>query len=85
MEGMTITFDGEAYESFQAVVANMEGYGVDITLNGEMFDAVLVGPDYAAEDGATVRFIRVLDDEYEISRYPATAIESAVVDLIEVS
>jgi hypothetical protein len=52
---MSISFAGEAYESFQSALDRMRGYGVTITTqNGEVFDAVLVGADGEAEMGDTV-------------------------------
>lgn len=85
MEGMNISFAGEAYETFQGVVRELTGYGVDITLNGETFAAILFGPDEKAEDGATVQFIRVVDEDYRLSSYPFGSIESAVVENIKVA
>jgi len=83
---MVIEYQGEAYESFQQALDAMPGYGVTITLpTGESFDAILLGADNDAEDGATVRFIRAVDDEYDASRYPPEAVESAVTSRIIVS
>ena len=88
MANMNISYCDEAYESFQQAVDAMKGYGVTITVDGEEFNAVLVGADRRPEnnDGASIAFIPVgLTEEYEISAWPASAIRYAVVDKIEVS
>jgi hypothetical protein len=52
---MQISFAGEAYEAFQNLLRQCRGYGVTITTqDGEVFDAVLVGPDLQNEWGDTV-------------------------------
>jgi hypothetical protein len=84
---MLIGYDGEAYETFQRAIASMPGYGVTITpVEGDPFEAVLVGSDPEAEDGATVRYARADED----GNYPPVdeldpdRIESAVVSRIQV-
>lgn len=67
---MTISFAGEAYESFQAwVERGIESlasarYFVQVTEaeSGERFDAWLIGIDREAEMGDTVRIVRNDDD-----------------------
>lgn len=57
---MEIAFNGEAYETFQNVLARLSGLVVEVTPeDGEQydlpFDAQLIGPDLDAEWGDTVR------------------------------
>ena len=84
---MCIEYHGEAYESFRNALDLMHGYGCEITpIEGEPFDAILVGADREADDGATVSFVRNPDDyDYDLRRVPREKIESAVVDHITVS
>ncbi len=62
---MILEFAGEAYETFQDALHKMEGYGVTITpLEGDAFDAELIGPVPDAEWGDTVK-VRRADADWE--------------------
>ena len=63
---MSITFTGEAFETFRAAVTRMilslpgsARYFTQITpAEGEPFDAWLIGVDYDAEMGDTIKIVR---------------------------
>ena len=86
---MCIVFEGEAYESFQNALTRMHGYGCTITpTEGEPFDAILLGPDSDAEDGATIQYLAVdesKDDPYDRTQYAGEDVVSAVVDCITIT
>jgi len=81
---MIIEFAGEAYASFQTAVDRLHEYGVTLTLaGGEVIEAILLGTEYAAEWGDTVRFQRVENGIYDLDE--DRDIESARVERIVVA
>lgn len=84
-DNMVLSFQGESYEHYRDAVDRLPFFGVAILLDGEIFDAILCGADRDADDGAAIKFIRVVEEEYDHTRYPADAVESAVVEKVWVS
>lgn len=84
-DNMVLSFQGESYEHYRDAVDRLPFFGAAILLDGEIFEAILCGADRDADDGATIKFIRVVDEEYDHTRYPADAVESAVVEKVWVS
>lgn len=87
-EGMVIEYLGEAYESFQNAVDAMQGYGVTIVrADGSSVEAVLMGSDHDAEDGATVLYLPDAGRfDYDVSQAPpGTEVVSEVVARIVVT
>jgi hypothetical protein len=82
---MQIEFAGEAYETFQRVVASMSGLVVKITTRTvregaledikESFDAVLIGPDHHSEWGDAVRY-RDFDEEASTAIGPEKSVRA---------
>ena len=62
---MQISYEDEAYESFQTVLSTMAGYGVTVTTeDGEVIEGVLVGPDPDSDWGSQVLIHPVADGDY---------------------
>jgi hypothetical protein len=65
----TISFVGEAYETAAAHYRDISGYMVEVeTVDGEVFDAYIGGPDYLGASGAKKDPLRVNDEngQYEV-------------------
>lgn len=56
-EALALAFSGEAYDTLATVLEGLSSLVVEITPGeGEPFDAVLIGPDYDANDYAAVKY-----------------------------
>lgn len=63
-DGLSISFAGEAYETFQSLLQSLEGFGVTVTTqDGERIEGVLDGPALDDEWGDTVKVFPVDEDE----------------------
>lgn len=63
-DGLSISFAGEAYETFQKLLQECKGYGVTLTTHdGERIEGVLVGPVLEDEWGDCVAIYPVHDGE----------------------
>lgn len=87
MDTMILEFVGEAGDTYRQCLAQMSEYGVEITTeDGEIFDAILLGPDYDGEFYNTVSVIRVVDDQWFVDDYEkGTKVESVVAKKILVN
>ena len=63
---LQISFAGEAYETFQNLLVRLDGFGVTVTtLDGEVIDGVLAGPDVTDEWGDCILIFPVAEgDDY---------------------
>lgn len=81
-EGLSISFAGEAYETFQTLLQRCEGFGVTLTtLDGERIAGVLAGPQLDDEWGDAVGIYPVEDgqDYMTLDYYRRTGATKRVV------
>lgn len=86
-DDFAIAFAGEAYETFQNLIRELEGYGVTVTTeSGEIIEAVLIGPDVDAEDGGTIIVQPVSEGEiYDVYSEHRLPPRSVTVGRVEVA